>query len=111
MPEVPFRGGGFAPRERGWAAAATLLGSVLLWQAGASAGLIPTLFLPAPVSIARALYGLTISGALWADLSVSLMRLAVGWVTGTLDSRIAIVAVHCGCELLGRARVGRQALG
>jgi NitT/TauT family transport system permease protein len=82
--EVPFRGGGFAPRDRAWAAAATLIATIALWQAGASAGVIPTLFLPAPLSIARALYALTISGELWANLSVSLMRLAVGWTIGTV---------------------------
>jgi len=81
---VPFRGGGFAPRDRAWAAAVTLVGVVVLWQAGASAGLIPTLFLPAPISIARALWSLTVSGELWKNLSVSLMRLAVGWVLGTV---------------------------
>ncbi|WP_428487007.1 ABC transporter permease [Rhodopila sp.] len=81
---VAFRGGGFAPKDRAWAAAATLLGVVALWQVGASAGLIPTLFLPAPVSIARALWALTVSGELWANLSVSLARLAVGWVVGTV---------------------------
>src|SRR3984957_2590560 len=84
MPEIPFRGGGFAPRDRTWAAAATLIAPVGLWQAGASAGLIPTLFLPAPISIARALYALTISGELWANLSVSLVRLAIGWIPGTI---------------------------
>jgi ABC-type nitrate/sulfonate/bicarbonate transport system permease component len=84
VPEIPFRGGGFAPRDRSWAAAATLLATVVLWQAGASAGLIPTLFLPAPISIAKALYALTISGELWTNLSISLARLAIGWITGTI---------------------------
>jgi ABC-type nitrate/sulfonate/bicarbonate transport system permease component len=84
VPEVRFRGGGFAPRDRAWAAAATLVATVALWQAGASVGLIPTLFLPAPISIARALYALTVSGELWANLSVSLMRLAIGWIAGTI---------------------------
>jgi ABC-type nitrate/sulfonate/bicarbonate transport system permease component len=84
VPEIPFRGGGFAPTDKTWAAAATLLATIALWQAGASCGLIPTLFLPAPISIARALYALTISGELWTNLSVSLMRLAVGWITGTI---------------------------
>jgi NitT/TauT family transport system permease protein len=84
VPEVPFRGGGFAPTDKGWAAAVTLIATVALWQAGASVGFIPTLFLPAPISIARALYALTISGELWANLSVSLMRLAIGWITGTV---------------------------
>jgi NitT/TauT family transport system permease protein len=81
---VPFRGGGFAPSNRPWAAAATLLGLVAVWQAGASVGVIPTLFLPAPVSIARALWALTLSGELWNNLSVSLARLAIGWTIGTV---------------------------
>jgi NitT/TauT family transport system permease protein len=81
---VTFRGGGFAPRDRTWLSAATLLAVLALWQAGASAGLIPTLFLPAPISIARALWALTVSGELWANLSVSLMRLAAGWIAGTV---------------------------
>ena len=81
---IPFRGGGFAPADRTWAAVATLIGALLLWQAGASAGLIPTLFLPAPVAIAQALWALTRSGELWNQLSPSLMRLAVGWILGTV---------------------------
>ncbi len=93
MPEVPFRGGGFAPRDRTWAAAATLVITLVLWQAGASAGLIPTLFLPAPISIARALYALAISGELWANLSVSLMRLAIGWILGTIFGIATGIAV------------------
>jgi ABC-type nitrate/sulfonate/bicarbonate transport system permease component len=84
VPEVSFRGGGFAPRDRAWTAVVTLLATVSLWQAGASAGFIPTLFLPAPISIARALYALTVSGELWANLSVSLARLAIGWLVGTV---------------------------
>jgi NitT/TauT family transport system permease protein len=81
---IPFRGGGFAPNDRAWAAVATLLGVLALWQAGASAGFIPTLFLPAPISIARALWALTLSGELWNQLSPSLLRLALGWIVGTV---------------------------
>jgi ABC-type nitrate/sulfonate/bicarbonate transport system permease component len=81
---IPFRGGGFAPRDSAWAATGTLVLIVALWQAGASAGIIPTLFLPAPISIARALWTLTLSGELWSNLSVSLERLAVGWIVGTV---------------------------
>jgi NitT/TauT family transport system permease protein len=81
---VPFRGGGFAPRDRTGYAAATLLAVLALWQAGASLGVIPTLFLPPPVSIARALWALTLSGELWNNLSVSLARLAIGWSAGTV---------------------------
>lgn len=81
---VPFRGGGFLPRERFWAAAATLIGLVALWQFGCSAGIIPTLFLPPPVNIARELWHLTVSGELWSHLSASLLRLAIGWSVGTV---------------------------
>ena len=81
---VPFRGGGFAPRNLPMAGAATLLGLVALWQIGDSLGLIPTLFLPAPANIAVALYRLTISGELWKHLSASLARLAIGWIVGTV---------------------------
>ena len=82
--KVPFRGGGFAPADKPGAAVATLCAVVVLWQAAASAGLIPTLFLPAPIAIARALWALTVSGELWGHLSASLFRLAVGWATGTV---------------------------
>jgi NitT/TauT family transport system permease protein len=80
---VPFRGGGFSPRVLPGAAAATLIGLVLLWQAGASAGVIPTLFLPAPAAITVALYHLAASGELWRHLGASLQRLAIGWSIGT----------------------------
>ena len=81
---VPFRAGGFSPRSVPLAAVGTLLGLVGLWQAGASAGVIPTLFLPPPVSIVRALGGLVASGELWRHLGASLQRLAIGWVLGTV---------------------------
>ncbi len=81
---VPFRGGGFAPRDLPLAGAATLVGLVALWQVADSLGLISTLFLPAPVNIGIALYHLTVSGELWKHLSASLERLAIGWVAGTV---------------------------
>ena len=52
---VPFRGGGFAPRNLPVAGAVTLLGLVALWQLGDLLGLVPTLFLPSPANIAVAL--------------------------------------------------------
>ena len=81
---VPFRAGGFAPRLVPLAAVGTLLGLVALWQLGASAGVIPTLFLPPPLNIARALGALAWSGELWLHLGASLQRLAVGWTLGTV---------------------------
>jgi ABC-type nitrate/sulfonate/bicarbonate transport system permease component len=80
---IPFRGGGFAPRDRWIAGAATLLTVIGFWQLGASAGFISTLFLSSPVSIAATLWQLTVSGELWRQLSASLMRLLIGWTVGS----------------------------
>jgi NitT/TauT family transport system permease protein len=81
---VPFRAAGFAPREHPLAGAATLIGILALWQAGAAAGLISTNFLSDPAQIAVALYHLALSGELWGHLAASLQRLAIGWLIGTL---------------------------
>ncbi|MBV9559849.1 MAG: ABC transporter permease, partial [Bradyrhizobium sp.] len=81
---VGFRGAGFVPatsRHAGWLA---LLLVIVIWQAAGSAGLVNPLFLPAPLAIARAIYQLTASGALWQHLSYSLLRIGVGWALGTL---------------------------
>src|SRR5947199_4556072 len=80
---VGFRGGGFVPassRFGGWIALALV---IAIWQAAGSTGLVNPLFLPAPFAIARAIYQLAISGALWQHLSASLLRIGVGWVLGT----------------------------
>jgi len=90
---VPFRAGGFAPRDLPGAGAATLILLLALWQAGASAGLIPTLFLPAPLGIARALWDLGVSGQLWLHLGASLRRLAIGWTLGTVAGIAAGLAI------------------
>lgn len=90
---VPFRGGGFAPRSFPGAAAATLCGLLALWQLGATLGLIPTLFLPAPLAIATALYQLALSGELWRHLGASLARLAIGWSIGTLAGLLVGLAI------------------
>ena len=61
---VAFRGAGFAPkagRYAGWIALVSVIG---LWQIAGSAGLVNPLFLPAPWSIARAIWQLALSGAL-----------------------------------------------
>ncbi len=85
MPDpVRFRGRGFAPQDNAWASAGTLLGLIALWQIGASAGWIKSVFLPPPVAIATALWHLTVSGELWKHLSASLLRLGIGWVAGTV---------------------------
>lgn len=90
---VGFRGGGFEPRLLPGAAPATLVGLVLLWQAGCWAGVVSTRFLPAPVDIGAALVHLARSGELWLHLGASLRRLALGWSLGTATGLAAGLAV------------------
>jgi NitT/TauT family transport system permease protein len=98
---VRFRGGGFSPktsRYAGWTALALVLG---LWQLAGSLSLVNPLFLPAPVAIGRALYQLAISGALWQHVSVSLMRIGVGWALGTASGIVVGFAI-------GLSRIARS---
>jgi ABC-type nitrate/sulfonate/bicarbonate transport system permease component len=97
---VRFRGGGFSPkagRYAGWTALALAIG---FWQLAGSAGWINPLFLPAPFAIARAIYQLAISGALWHHLSYSIMRIGTGWILGTIAG--VIVGFAIGLSSLAR---------
>ncbi|MBV9112980.1 MAG: ABC transporter permease [Hyphomicrobiales bacterium] len=81
---VPFRAAGFSPRHHAWSGVATLALVILAWQGGSATGLIPDLFLPSPLAVARALWRLTLSGELRTNLLASVLRLAVGWTLGTM---------------------------
>jgi NitT/TauT family transport system permease protein len=81
---VRFRGAGFVPRSGRYAGWIALLIVLTLWQLAGSTGLVNPLFLPTPLSIARAIEQLAVSGALWHHLSYSLMRIGVGWTLGTV---------------------------
>jgi len=81
---VPFRGGGFSPKQSWLSGGATLIALLVVWQVGISAGFISSLFLPSPVSIAATLWRLIVTGELWKHLSASLGRLIVGWFAGTI---------------------------
>jgi ABC-type nitrate/sulfonate/bicarbonate transport system permease component len=81
--QVTFRGGGFNPvprRALPWIVFVVLIG---LWQASSSAGLLPALFMPSPVSVARALHELWLDGTLVDNIAASLRRLIPGWIIGT----------------------------
>jgi ABC-type nitrate/sulfonate/bicarbonate transport system permease component len=97
---VEFRGAGFAPkagRYAGWIALVSVIG---LWQIAGSAGLVNPLFLPAPWAIARAIWQLALSGALWHHLSWSIMRIGTGWMLGTIAG--VIVGFAIGLSSLAR---------
>jgi ABC-type nitrate/sulfonate/bicarbonate transport system permease component len=97
---VEFRGAGFAPkagRYSGWIALVLVIG---FWQVAGSAGWVNPLFLPTPAAIARAIWQLAISGALWHHLSYSIMRIGIGWILGTIAG--VIVGFAIGLSSLAR---------
>jgi NitT/TauT family transport system permease protein len=90
---VAFRGAGFAPkldRRAGWIAMVLV---IALWQLASGLRWVNPLFLPAPTAIARAIWQLAASGALWQHLSWSIMRIGTGWLLGTLAGVIAGFAI------------------
>jgi NitT/TauT family transport system permease protein len=90
---VAFRGAGFLPsagRTSGWIALALVIG---LWQLAGSLALVNPLFLPPPSAIARAIWQLALSGALWHHLSVSIMRIGTGWILGTFAGIVVGFAI------------------
>ncbi|MGO8911134.1 MAG: ABC transporter permease [Bradyrhizobium sp.] len=98
---VTFRGAGFAPKAGRYAGWVSLALAILLWQAAGSAALVNPLFLPTPVAIARAIWQLAVSGALWQHLSYSFLRIGAGWILGTVSG--IIVGFGIGLSSLARS--------
>jgi NitT/TauT family transport system permease protein len=98
--QVPFRGGGFAPRAKRWPALVAFAVLIALWQTAASYKIANPLFLPSPEAIAKSLYALAASGELWLHIVASLKRIALGWVLGTAGG----LAVGIAIGLFGLAR-------
>src|SRR5437879_5380219 len=97
---VKFRGAGFTPKAGRWSGWLALLLVIGLWQLAGSAGWVNPLFLPTPVAIARAIWQLAISGALWHHLSYSIMRIGTGWILGAIAG--VIVGFAIGLSSLAR---------
>jgi len=57
---------------------------LLIWQGACALGLVDVRFVPSPVSIAWAAVHLARTGELWADISISLWRLTLGFVVGAV---------------------------
>ncbi len=81
---VRFRGGGFAPRSIGLVGPLVFAVLILVWEWGSRSGWISPLVLPAPSEALTALVELAVSGDLWKHVSISVMRLVVGWTSGTI---------------------------
>jgi NitT/TauT family transport system permease protein len=99
---IGFRGGGFDPKPRPVVAWIFFAAVLALWQAGSSAGVIDSLFLPSPARIAVALQELIASGDLFRHLGASLARIGLGWLIGS------ITGVMLG-GLIGLSWLGRSA--
>jgi NitT/TauT family transport system permease protein len=99
--KVAFRGGGFAPKTSRYAGLVALALVIALWQLAGSLSLVNPIFLPAPLSIARAMIELALSGALWQHLAYSVLRIGAGWLLGTLAG--IIVGFSIGLSTLARS--------
>jgi sulfonate transport system permease protein len=55
---------------------------ILAWAAGSASGLIPSTVLASPPEVLRSAWEMSVSGVLWAHLSVSLARAAAGLTLG-----------------------------
>ncbi len=96
-PDAPRRV--FAPARIGrqWTMRALSLASptalLLVWETVARAGLVSRLFFPAPSAIMATLAALIISGELWTHLSLSLQRVAWGFVLGAVPAVVLGLAM------------------
>lgn len=99
--EVAFRGGGFLEVPKPLYSWIAFAGIIAVWQAAVSWGLIDPVFLPSPAAICEALWQLTISGDLWNNLSISLVRIGSGWLVGSVLG--VGIGVLMGLSTSGRA--------
>lgn len=81
---VPYRGGGFNPRQSKWVAPVFFACLLAFWETGSRLEWISPLILPAPSSAFVAFMDLAESGDLGKHISASLQRLITGWFFGTL---------------------------
>lgn len=84
MPErsVPFRGGGFRPQSRRWAAPVVFVLLIAFIEWGTRAGFISNLTMPKPSDVLATFVDLWTTGLLWKHLLPSLTRLLVGSMIG-----------------------------
>lgn len=91
--QVPFRGGGFAPRPRRWIGVAVFCVLIALLEAGTRTGVIPALTMPRPSDVLATFGELWESGMLFTHLVPSLTRLVVGAAVGALSGILVGVAI------------------
>lgn len=91
--EIPFRGGGFAPKPRRFVGLAVFILLIGLAEWGTRAGWISALTLPRPSDVLATFGELYQSGLLWKHLGPSLARLVVGAIFGVSAGIIVGVAI------------------
>jgi NitT/TauT family transport system permease protein len=85
---LAFRGGGFVIARRRGAAPVFFALVIALWELAVRQRWISPIFLPAPSAIVLALWELALAGTLWQHIRESLVRIAGGWLVGTLAGLI-----------------------
>ncbi|WP_460863133.1 ABC transporter permease [Nocardiopsis coralliicola] len=91
----PGRTGAPAPRRRPRGAPPRWIGPLallLIWQAGASLGLIPERLLPAPATVAATGWQLLTDGTLLPAVGTSLQRVLTGFAAGAAAGLVLAVA-------------------
>ncbi|MBV9812296.1 MAG: ABC transporter permease [Acetobacteraceae bacterium] len=91
--KVRFRARGFVVQRHPAASVVAFAVLIASWELAVRSGLIGELFLPAPSSVAIALWHLMADGTLWQNLRASLFRLGAGWLAGTLAGIVAGFAI------------------
>ena len=81
--EVKFRLAFMERRVSRWTAPGGIVAILLLWQAVCMTGWVSELYLPAPTSILRMGWQMTVSGEIAANLQASLQRIAWGYLIGS----------------------------
>jgi ABC-type nitrate/sulfonate/bicarbonate transport system permease component len=81
---LAFRGGGFVIARRRGAAPLFFAAVIVLWEIAVRRRWISPIFLPAPSAVVLALWELALAGTLWQHIKESLVRIAGGWVVGTI---------------------------
>jgi ABC-type nitrate/sulfonate/bicarbonate transport system permease component len=79
---VPFRGGGFQPRQIRGVAGLTFAAVLALWWVATAANWVSAFALPPPGEVLSALAELIRNGTLAKHLAASMQRLALGWSLG-----------------------------
>ncbi len=67
-----------------WLSTASLIGIIVIWELITKAGAISELFLPAPSSIIKEGWLMLSNGEIFANLSASLYRIAIGYAIGCI---------------------------